>query len=946
MQLKAGDLFSHYEILERVGIGGMGAVYKARDLRLKRIVALKLLLGDAYRYPRHLSRFLREAESAAALNHPRIAHVYEADQEQGVPFLAMEFVPGGSLRDQVDRGAIPPERTLRWATEIAEALAAAHRRGIVHRDLKPGNVLLDADGHVKLCDFGLARQLTPEQDDPGVTGRLTAEGIVVGTASYMSPEQSRGEEVGPASDVFSFGSLLYELAAGRPPFERRTLVETLNAVMNEEAPPILEPPVAGLDGIIERCLEKDVERRPSAESLLQDLESMARRRLSASESPTVMDAPSLRRRKKRRARWPVAAAVAGLVASAACFGWWLSRRPPGPPRDTVVIGSIENQTGDEALEGTLAAALHMSLEQSRQLAVLSPVRVEQALRRMRKSGAEKLDEALGREVSLREGARALVTGTATRLGDQFVLTLRIVDPESGGTLRTLSERAAARDEILAAVDRLAARLRRELGESLSSIARSQRRFDEVTTSSLDSLKHFTEGNRLWRSGRRDEARALFERAIELDPDFARAYASLANTYAAYSIDLVKAERYFQEALKRLDRVTERERLEIQALYHGAMDRDREAIGFYRMLIDAYPRVEWYRHNLGRQLQDLRQWDEAIRAYEEVLRLDPSSASALINIATCYGLMGEREKALPYYERAFTVEPDWKTDTILNHEYAWTLVQSGREAAAREVVREMLGKDEGARARGHRSLGLLALYRGRFAEGRRELEEAARLHQLGGSHDSSARDQYYLAEALLLVGGPDPGAALARARSLLARAGHPAWLVLRLAALYARAGEPQAAEELLKMGRAKAAEHSAGSETDLLRAEGELLLARGAFDEAIEKLRLATASQSWILTDSSLALALARAGRAPEAIALYQKIVENPPPAWEGQVAWALAHWNLANLYEQEGKLGEARAAYSKLVEIWHDGDPGLGPLEEAGQALRRLAPGSESPTND
>jgi tetratricopeptide (TPR) repeat protein len=941
MNLERGQKFSHYEILERLGEGGMGVVYKARDLRLKRTVALKLI-GRPVEGPQHVRRFLREAESAAALNHPRIAHVYEVDEHEGVPFIAMELLPGGSLRDRLLRGQASIGWVLQWSTDVAEALAEAHRHGIVHRDIKPSNILLDEEGHAKLADFGLARQI-PSGPPGAAATRLTADGVILGTPAYMSPEHALGRDVGPPADVFSFGCLVHEMTVGRPPFERESSIDTLHALVHDPPPPLPEGELpSGLATLIARSLEKQPENRPSAAALAESLRSLTASSRAASEAPTEVGRREAPPAPRRPMRVLAAALVVGLAAVAG-GAWWLARRPAldFKERETVLMGSIANATGEPALEGSLQTALEISLEQSPYVNLLSPERVRRALARMRMSEEEKLRDEVAREICQREGVRALLTGSVDRMGSHYLISVRVVNPQSGAAVRTLSEQAQAREEILPALDRLSRAVRQALGESLGSISRSSLKLAEATTSSLEALQLFSQATTLQNRGRLDDARSLYQRALELDPDFARAYASLATTYRSFniSVDDALGKRYFQEALRRLDRVGERERLEIQGLYHGVLGDYEEAARFYRLLVERYPEVDEYHFYLARQYVGLAREADAVSEYQAALQLNPGSAPALIGLATSYGNLRQYREQVQFLERAFALEPEWEINDIQNHQYGWALLILGEEARAREAFEKMRVKGPEKKARGERSLGLLALYRGKLAESDRSLREAARINEAVGNQLSAARDLLYLGEGLALVGrhaealGP-----LGRAAELLKEMGYaPAWLSLRLSVLYSRMGKTAEAARLIEGVKKKASAEGRTEQVDLLRAEGELLLARGAAEEGLDVLRRAEVSWSWWLTRASLARGLVRAGRRDEALERYQKLVADGPEPWEGHLDWALAHWSLGVLYEDAGQPAKAREVYLKLLELWKEADPDLPPLLELKRALRRLS---------
>jgi tetratricopeptide (TPR) repeat protein len=956
MALTPGTRFGPYEIVAPLGAGGMGVVYKARDTRLDRTVAIKLLPEESSPDPARRQRFEHEARMLAALNHPHIVTLYSVERVDDLPVLSMEYVEGQALSALIPQDGFPVPQLLRIAVAIADALAAAHQRGVVHRDLKPSNVMVTADGWVKVLDLGLAklrldlattRSTTLHAADP-----ITAEGHIVGTVHYMSPEQAQGQAVDHRSDLFSLGVMLYELATGERPFSGSTPLSVLSAILKDtprsvtELRPHVPPELARL---IRRCLEKNPSARlQSALDVRHELEDLQERLRSESVDATRLRGLPGRPQLKRLVLWvgPALLLLAGaglwrgLHESGMGEGWWPLQRPALAlgARDTVLLGTIENTTGDPALEGAIRTALEISLEQSRQVSLLAPDRVRQTLRRMRRAEDETLTEDLAREVCQREGSRVLIAGSATRVADQYVLSVRIVDPATGAAVRTLTARAASRDRILPALDEVAASVRRQLGESLAAVAASSVKLSEATTSSLDALGNYSQGSLLLDRGRRDDARGLLVRAVALDPEFALAHAALASTYRGYGfrLDDVKAEHHFQEALKRLDRVTERERLAIQALYEGVMGRYGAAVNFHRQLAERYPNDAAYHFALAQDYWHLGRPRDAIAASERALELNPSSARIMVTLAGAHGELREWTKAARSYENAIAAEPTLATDVIVNHQYGWALVASGRPAEGAAAVRKMLDLEPSKRARGRRSLGILALSRGQLRDAARELDEARRLNEADAAPNSAARDAYYAAEGFLVLGTLKEGVGpLVRGTALSTRA---AWttLSLRLAALGARAGRLAEASRIVEANRKKAAAGDLYERSDLLRAEAELALARGKTAEAVELIRQAVAIQPWILTRTSLARMLARAGQRDEAVAEYEAVVAKGPDPWEGHVEWAASHLALARLYLDAKRRDDAKRVCGQLREVWKDADRDLPAAQELGGLIRRL----------
>jgi len=947
MSLAPGDRLGAYEVLATLGAGGMGEIYQARDTRLDRIVAIKVLLTHLSAVPQFRERFEREARAVAALGHPHICALFDIGVQDGSAYLVMEYVEGGSLAQRMRRGAAPLDSALRLLRQTADALDKAHRQGIVHRDIKPSNILIDADGHAKLADFGVAKQFSVE-----LAGgpQITADGMAVGTPSYMSPEQARGEPVGPPSDIFSLGCILFELVAMRPPFERTTTIETLHAVVNEPPPRLTATGLpAGLTSLVEATLDKDPAKRPTARVVSDHLEAIVAPGRAGGETQTMLPS-SLAQQPRRRKGWITAVLIAALVALFVPGGaldiWrtWSSAAPLDfRAQETVMVGAIENLTGDRSLENVLGTALRISLEQSRYVNVLSPQRVHDTLVRMRKPDDEPLTEGVAREICQREGVKALVGGSVEQAGGLYVLTARIIEPATGKAVRTLTERVAAPREILAAADALGLALRRALGESLGSIQGSSVKLAETTTASLDALMLYTQAADLLGRGRIVDARTLLHRAIQIDPEFARAYASLAITYRGPTgivSNPTEAQRYFESAFKWVDKLGERERLEIEALYSGSQGNHEEAARLYRSLIERHPGVAEYHVSLGTAYRLLGRPANAISELQAALKLNARSAPAWLGLGAAHADLKQWKEEVASFEQAFGVEPELETDDIQNHQYGWGLLRLGNEARARAAFEKMVAQGGTKTARGRRSLGILALSHGRIDEARLELLESARINDVAGNTVSAARDHYYLAEAFTLVDRRDAASAeIRRGLELIEKDGFAqAWLGLRLTGLLARIGQPVEASRLLEILRTKLGDDSM-MRSELLRAEGELLLARRSNDQGIEKLRQARSALPWYQTKAALASGAGRVGLVAEATTLHEQLIADGPEPWEGHVDWAVAHERLGRLYEQAGEKGKARETYGKLLELWKSADEDLEPLRRAREALRRLSSG-------
>ena len=521
-----GQSIGPYRVVSSLGEGGMGVVYRARDTKLGRDVALKVFpphwAADADRR----ARLDREARALASLNHPNIAAIYGFEESGNIRALVLELVEGRALSEILARGPVPLTSCLAAARQIADALAAAHAKGIVHRDLKPGNIVWRdgeaLDPQVKLLDFGvakLAEQETPPTADTALGAGRTGTAMIVGTPAYMSPEQARGAPVDKRTDVWAFGCVLFEMLTGRPAFERSTVTDTLAAIVTGEPdwralPAQTPPPVTAL---LRWCLQKDASAR---------LHDIADARPALTPATPSGAAPTARPRR----RTAVIAGALALVGLVAGVGWWVWPKPILTNRDTIVLSEFANTTGDPAFDGTLRHALATALEQSPFLNILPDERVQDVLRLMNRQQDERVTRVIARDICQRENLKAFVAGSIAQLGNRYVVALEAANGQTGDVLAREQVEADQKEAVLTALGKVAARLRERLGESLTSIRSSDRPIERVTTSSLEAYHSYVLGADLQRRAQEQGAVAALKRALELDPEFASAHFTLANTY--------------------------------------------------------------------------------------------------------------------------------------------------------------------------------------------------------------------------------------------------------------------------------------------------------------------------------------------------------------------------------------------------------------------------------
>jgi serine/threonine protein kinase/tetratricopeptide (TPR) repeat protein len=991
-RLAVGSLFAErYEVLEELGRGGMGEVYRVKDEKLDEEMALKVLKPEIAAHKDMIQRFKNELKLSRKIAHRHICKMYDLNEEEETPYITMEYVRGENLKSAIrKKGKLDEKEAIAIAKQVCEGLAEAHELGVVHRDLKPQNIMIDEKGNAKVMDFGIARSIE--------AAGVTQTGMMIGTPDYMSPEQAEGEEADQRSDIYAMGVILYEMVTGGVPFKGDTAfsVALKHKTKLPQDPKKINPKISDdLSRLILICLEKERERRyQSAEALLDDLRNI-KEGLPLGTKVRPRRETLITTLKREKLLIP---AVAAVLAIMAVLIWQLL---PGKAavtpmiENSIAVISFENLTGDEAndtLQRTIPNLLITNLENSGFFHVVTWDRLRDLMKQVGRESEETIDKDLGFEICRREGIEAVVLGSVMKVGSVFATDVKVFDVATQELIKSAASQGEGIDSI---INTQIAELSREIalgvGITREELASTNLDISEFTTTSMEAYNYFIRGREDFYDQYIKDAITRLEKAVELDPNFAMAHLYLGYTYNNLANDRKKAIECYEKAKALSDRVTEKERLLIEAEIAGTVEgRTEKWLEILTTVIEKYPRDKQARVELCEYYRIRQMWPEVIKHAEIILALDPHRGDAYEELAFAYASTGNDEKALEYLQQgsaaipgdprmnltagqfyvkmgkiddairkfkdALDIKPDFTIENFLA--YAYAMKEDYVEAIRWSEKFSENPISGGIEAKGYWFSGFYHYWLGNYKQAVEDLQKAWDIVNESGNRD-------FMSEFLMgyfyykkgewdlsrdYVQGwhdglmePLPESAQEQ-RSEIASPTH--WV---LGLIDIKQGHVDSARAHLKEMEAWLPKRRVPGGSGYYELLGEILLAEKSYDEAISVLKdIKQRKMPWIWNtryilgynvqapESPLAQAYKEKGDLDEAIAIYERLTDPNPENREGRLIYPKNYYELAILYEMKGSKAKAIRLYEKFLTLWKDADPGLAEVEDAKQRLAAL----------
>lgn len=965
MPLSAGIKLGRYEIRGHLGTGGMGQVYLAHDTgELNRTVAIKLLPADIAADPRRMQRFIREARTVSGLNHPNVLTVYEFGVHDSTRFMATEYVEGVTLREHLNANRLDPHEVLEIGMQIAAALNAAHEAHVIHRDIKPENIMLRRrDGIVKVLDFGLAKPVKHDHDSGGTNTLFQTEtGIVMGTVSYMSPEQSRAlKTLDYRTDIWSLGVVLYEMIAGRVPFEGK-IFEQIVAIQEQPhtaLSEIVEHVPEELERIVDKALAKNPDDRyRTATDMLNDMRSVKRQLENAAadadnDRTALFHQPIVGRQSLPAAQpsgpYPVSSAeyivnqvklhkrgvlvvfaVLALAGLATTLFWYLkhTRVAPLTDKDTILLTEFENKTGEDVFDGTLRQGLAVQLQQSPFLDIFPETRTRATLQLMSLSPDEPVTRERAREICQRQGLKAFIAGTIVKFERNYSITLEALNGQTGDQVALVQVEAEGKDQVLKALSRAATELREKLGESLSSIQKFDAKL-EVTTSSLDALKEYALGRSEQDKGQFFKAIEFYKRATEIDPNFAVAWLGLALQYTNISQPGLAAE-CLSKAFALSNRVSEDERARITYFYYQIVTGELEkAIEAQEAYVRSYPRAARGPGNLGNLYSITGQFEKAVAATGEALRLNPNTAIWPGNLAEALIGLNRFDEARDVCRHALAQKLD--STSIRERLYTVAFV-SGDAQGLQEQVGWSSGRTDEYRA--VYWLAQSASFSGRWRESNEHLRRATELALRAEAREVVA---IYTADQALRaawLGQFTESSTLAQSALKIERNRN---VLTRAALAFALAGDAARAQTLIEELEQKHPKDTMVNQVWLPEIKAATELRKNNAQAAIELLETAKRYEAaaGFSPQTLRSMVYLKLGQGAQAAAEARGILDH---RGQGPLStlWPLAHLALARASAMQGDTEQARKSYQDFFALWKDADQDIPILIEARREFEKV----------